>query len=229
MTIIKLNEMLDFFLPRFCISCSKKLGNKENFVCPQCFSKLELASEIRLKEEFHRKFRNDKYISDFYSAFVFHEKSAIQKLIHSLKYEQNYHVGIFLGIKTGQILHNLIRQWNADLIVPIPLHQLRKAERGFNQSKEISKGLSKELRIKNNTRILKRNRFTQTQTKFTLIERKANIAGAFTLRNNKKIIGKRIILVDDVITTGATTTECAKLLIENGAEKVYALSVAIAA
>jgi ComF family protein len=221
--------MLDFLIPRFCISCSNKLGKKEHLICNLCFSQIEIASEKRIKEEFNRKFSGDKCISDFCSAFVFHDESEIQKLIHSLKYEQNYHVGIFLGIKTGQILHDLIEQWRADLIVPVPLHHLRKAERGFNQSKEISKGLSKELGIKKNSMILKRNRFTQTQTKFTLTERKSNIAGAFSIKNNKKIQGKTIILVDDVITTGATTTECAKLLIENGAERVYALSVAIAA
>lgn len=223
------NEILDFFLPRFCIACSIKLGKKEHLICDHCFSQIEIASEKRIKEEFERKFSRDKFISDFCSAFVFSDDSEIQKLVHSLKYEQNYHVGIFLGIKTGKILYDFIEQWQADLIIPVPLHHLRKAERGFNQSKEISKGLSKELGIKKSSMILKRNRFTQTQTKFTLIERKSNIAGAFSIKRNKKIQGKRIILVDDVITTGATTTECAKLLIENGAAKVYAISVAIAA
>ncbi len=71
-----------------------------------CFSQIEIASEKRIKEEFKRKFSRDKFISDFYSAFVFSDDSEIQKLIHSLKYEQNYHVGIFLGIKTGKILYD---------------------------------------------------------------------------------------------------------------------------
>ncbi|MCW8849457.1 MAG: hypothetical protein OQJ81_05700, partial [Melioribacteraceae bacterium] len=182
---------MDFFLPRFCISCSNKLGKKHRFICDLCYSKIELSSEKRINEEFLRKFSNDKYISDFYSAFVFYDESEIQKLIHSLKYEQNYHVGIFLGLKTGQIFNTLNKQWQADLIIPVPLHQLRKAERGFNQSNEISKGLTKELGIKKNSRLLKRNRFTKTQTKFTLLERKSNIEGAFSIKSNKNILGKR--------------------------------------
>ena len=221
--------MLDFFLPRFCISCANKLGNEERFICNPCFSKIELTTSIRIQEEFNRKFLHDKFVSNFYSAFVFHDNSAIQKLIHSLKYEQNYLLGIFLGKKTGQILNDFITKLNVDLIIPIPLHHLRKAERGFNQSQEISKGLSKELNISIKNNILSRTKFTKTQTKFTLIERKLNIEGAFKLKHKKEISGKKIILVDDVITTGATTSECAKLLVENGADKVYAISVAIAA
>ena len=229
MISFRFNEIFDLFLPRLCIACTNKLENDEQFICNQCFSKIELATNVRIKEEFNRKFRRDNFISNFYSAFVFHDDSEIQKLIHSLKYEQNYLLGIYLGRKTGQILNDNIKKWNADLIIPIPLHHLRKAERGFNQSQEISKGLSKELNINFKNNIVSRNKFTKTQTKFTLIERKINIEGAFKIKRKKDISGKKIILVDDVITTGATTTECAKLLVENGAEKVYAISVAIAA
>ncbi len=95
----------------------------------------------------------------------------------------------FLELKLERYCMILIEQWQADLIIPVPLHHLRKAERGFNQSKEISKGLSKELGIKKSSMILKRNRFTKTQTKFTLIERKSNIDGAFSIKRNKKDSG----------------------------------------
>ena len=228
MIINKLKSLLDHILPRFCKGCQKKLTLFEKYICSSCYSTFEIAKADRINDEFRRKFSSDLLITDFNSAFVFHNDSVIQKLIHSLKYEQNFLVGKFLGLKTCQVLRNKIQSWQADLIIPIPLHHLRKAERGFNQSMEIAKGVRSELGIKINNRVLRRNRFTKTQTKFSLEERKTNIDGAFSIRNKQKIEGKNIILIDDVITTGATTKECAKMLVENGAAKVYALSVAIA-
>ena len=137
-------------------------------------------------------------------------------------------IGKYLGKVVANQLAEDINKWKADLILPIPLHSLRKTDRGFNQAEEIVKGLSRELGIKQNSRIIKRKRYTQTQTKLTLVERKQNIEDAFQLRRNNAIIDKNIILVDDVITTGATISECASLLLNGGAKNIYALSVAIA-
>jgi len=224
----KFTFLIDFFLPRFCIGCSNKLKESEKIICLTCNSNFEVANENRIQNEFQRKFNNDNLIKDFSSAFVFYDDSEIQKLIHSLKYDQNFLIGKFLGRKTAQILIKNIESWNADLIIPIPLHSLRKADRGFNQASEIAKGISQKIKIPQKSNIVRRHRFTQTQTQLTFSERKNNIEGAFTLRKNKQIIDKTIILVDDVITTGATISECAKLLKENGAKNIYAVSVAIA-
>lgn len=224
-----LNHVFDLFLPQFCINCSAKVSIDEKFICSICYKKIELASVERIRNEFDRKFQTDRLISDFNSAYVFHNDSEIQNLIHALKYDQNYLLGIFLGKKISSLLSNKIMLWNADLIIPIPLHNLRKAERGYNQSLEITKGISRETGIRYSNSIMKRNKFTATQTKFTLSERKENISGAFSIKNKKKIIDKKIILVDDVITTGATISECAEVLKTNGAKEVFALSVAIAA
>ena len=229
MIINKLEILFDFLLPRVCKGCETKLTLAEQYICSSCYSTFEIATESRIGSEFIRKFSKDRAITDFNSAFVFHDDSIIQKLIHSLKYEQNFQIGKFLGKKTGEILSNKIHGWQADFIIPVPLHHLRKAERGFNQSKEIAKSISQLLNIRLKENILSRDRFTKTQTKFSLEERKSNIEGAFKISNKKCIRGKVIILVDDVITTGATTKECAKVLIENGAAEVFALSVAIAA
>lgn len=228
MTKTILNSLFDLILPRFCEGCKTKLAHFEEYLCSSCSATLEIAEEKRIIDEFKRKFSEDLIISDFNSAFVFHNESAIQKLIHSLKYEQNFLIGKYLGVRTYELLRDKIKNWHADLIIPIPLHHLRKAERGFNQSKEIAKGVSSKLNIKVNDKVVRRKRFTKTQTKFSLEERKVNIDGAFCVTNKKKIKGKKIILIDDVITTGATTKECAKMLLENGAAKVYALSVALA-
>jgi len=220
--------LFDFFLPRLCITCNVKLNSYNETICPECYLKLEVTSSERIQNEFDRKFKQNSLIKDFSSAFVFRDKSEIQKLIHSLKYNQNFPVGKYLGKKTAEILYNKIISWEPDIIIPIPLHSLRKAERGFNQASEIAKGISEKVNIPHKSRIIKRKRFTNTQTKLSLQERKINISGAFTIRQKKYIKNKNIILVDDVITTGATISECAKLLSDNGAKNIYAVSAAIA-
>jgi competence protein ComFC len=221
-------SLFDFFLPRLCVVCEIKISVSEIIICSDCYANFEIATKTRIQNEFKRKFTKEKLIADFLSAFIFHNDSEIQKLIHSLKYDQNFLVGKFLGGKTAEILNSKINYWNADLILPVPLHSLRKAERGFNQACEIAKGISRRVNVPLKLNILKRNRFTKTQTKLNLLERKKNIVGAFKLNKKKKINGKTIILVDDVITTGATISECARILMDNGAKRIYAISVAIA-
>ena len=115
-----------------------------------------------------------------------------------------------------------------DLIIPIPLHQLKKAERGYNQSFYIAKGLGEILNVTASDRIVKRRKYTESQTTMTLVERQENISDAFKIRNKKIINGKVILLIDDVITTGATISECGKILLDSGAKKIFAASIAIA-
>ena len=223
-----LKKIFDSFLPRLCVACNKKLEISDDIICVNCLSTFELVSNDLLFKEFQRKFADDEYVDDFSSAFIFRENSRLQKVIHSLKYDANFNSGKFLGKKIADILNNKLISWNADLMIPIPLHKLRKADRGYNQSGEIVKGLASTTNIKFENNILKRKRFTPSQTKLTMDERKNNVEGAFTIENTKIIQSKKIILVDDVITTGATMSECAKLLINNGADKVFGVSVAIA-
>lgn len=223
------NLFLDFFLPRICISCNSKLSSNDKIICCECFNKIEKADEERIEKEFRRKFLKEEVIAGFCSAFVFYDDSVLQKIIHSLKYDHNYHVGKYLGLRSAEIMSEIIYGWEPDLILPVPLHSLRKAERGFNQSAEIAKGISKALKIPFRSKTLKRNKYTHTQTNFNLEERKENVHDAFSAKKGNIIKGAKVIIVDDVITTGATVTECGNKLLAAGAEKVFAVSVAIAA
>jgi ComF family protein len=215
-------------LPRFCFSCSRKLSSNEEVVCPECISKIKLVTQDHLQHEFDRKFKEKKIITGFTSLYLFEKDKELQHIIHSLKYNQRFLVGYFLGKELGNALKPVILNWNIDIIVPIPLHHLKKAERGYNQSFYIAKGLSVVTKLPINNRIIKRKKFTQSQTTMNLKERQENINGAFTIKSKNKLSGKNILLIDDVITTGATTSECGKILLQHGANKVYAASVAIA-
>jgi len=160
--------------------------------------------------------------------FVFEKDKALQLLIHSIKYNKRFLIAKFLGILIGENLRQEIMNWNIDIIVPIPLHSLRKVDRGFNQSKYIAIGMGKDLGINVGSNLLKRTRYTETQTNLTMKEREENISDAFQAKHKRLIEGKTFLLVDDVITTGATTKECGKVLLANGAAKVFACSAAIA-
>ncbi|MCH8942113.1 MAG: ComF family protein [Bacteroidetes bacterium] len=169
-----------------------------------------------------------KLISGFTTHYIFENDKELQHIIHSIKYSNKFAVGKRLGEMIAEIRGNEIKTWNIDLIVPVPLHHLKKANRGYNQSFYIAKGLGKSLNIPVNQSILKRVKFTQTQTTLTLVERQENVGNAFKVKKTKLVEGKNILIIDDVITTGATQNECAKVLKEDGANKIYACATAIA-
>ena len=223
-----ITSFFDFFLPRFCPSCNKKLLADEPVVCPECISKIKLSDDERIKSEYKRKFASTGVISDFISLYVFEKDKELQHIIHSLKYNKRFSTGKFLGNILAENLKQKISRWKIDFIIPVPLHHLKKAERGYNQSFYIAKGLSKGLNIPVAQNFIKRKRFTESQTTMTLKERQGNIEGAFKAKRNLNLKGKNILLVDDVITTGSTVLECGKVLIKTAANKVYAVSVAIA-
>ena len=138
-----------------------------------------------------------------------------------------------IGNYYGSILANDVLKYenlNVDYIIPVPLHISKKRERGYNQSDCICDGLAEVLDISVIKKCLKRKKFTQTQTKLSREERKLNVKGAFELREKFKNIiqEKNIIIVDDVITTGSTILECARVLKAAGCEKIIACSIALA-
>lgn len=222
------NNLFDFILPRFCCSCRTKLSVNQDTMCGNCVSKIQRSTSSRLQREYERKFLDNKIISEFYSPFVFEKDKELQHAIHALKYDKRFPVGIFLGKVLATEIKSNKTSWNFDLIIPIPLHQLKKAERGYNQSYYIAKGVGKELRVKVSDRVVKRTKYTESQTTMNLNQREENISGAFKIRNQKMVRRKSILLLDDVITTGATISECGKMLLESGATKIYAASIAIA-
>lgn len=222
-----LKSIFDFFLPRFCLNCNKKLSLHINYVCDYCKSLIETADSEFIQKEFEKKFLEESIIKDFQSSFLFSDVSPIQNLVHHLKYSQNYKLGIFLGEYASAIRQPEIETWKIDFVIPVPLHRIKKAERGYNQAYYIASGIGNQLKIPVNTDIIKRDKYTQSQTTFNIFERKANMSEAFSIKQEKKIKGKNILLVDDVITTGATISACAKVLKEKKAKNIFAFSVAI--
>jgi len=218
--------ILDFISPRFCVSCNVTLFTDQKFICEKCFSNISTLQDHEINSEFDRKFNHNNLVDDYNSLFLFEEEGPLQDLIHNLKYNQKFKIGIFLGEKLGEGKKDIIAGWNVDYIIPIPLYHLKRIERGYNQALYIAKGLSKTSKIKINESCVKRVKNTLSQTKLSNEERKGNMLGAFKVKSSKSIKGKNIIILDDVITTGTTVIELAKVLKKHGANKVFSLSVA---
>jgi competence protein ComFC len=222
-----LNRILSFALPSICINCEAPLDEDSKYLCRDCSSQLiPLDHKLDIINE---RFRNTPYTDEALSIFLFREGTPIQSLIHGLKYRQMKSIGRTYGKKLGEaIADNYDTKY--DLIIPVPLHKTKRRERGYNQSDYICTGMNETLHLDVTSDCLKRTRYTKTQTQLTREERKENVSNAFELNKkySDKILRRNIILVDDVITTGATILECARILKENHCGKLLTCSIALA-
>ncbi len=221
-----LQGFLGFALPNTCLCCEAVLDSSSNFICGKCKSKL-------VKFDENHPWKDEEItrgnIDDSFSIYRFVEGTEIQTLLHALKYEKMKSVGTMFGREIG----NRISKMNGvkfDFAIPVPLHRAKERERTYNQSRYICKGIGETLNIAAPDNFMKRNRFTETQTRLDKSERRENVHGAFVVNPKFKqiIAGKNIILADDVITTGATILECARILKESGCGKILICSAAYA-
>ena len=219
---------LDFILPNSCQACGNKIHLNEVLLCNDCFRQIEYVKDEFAAAQYERHFSKNNYISDYCSMYKFEKDSPLQTLLHNMKYKNHFRNGLNLGQLTAKYNEIKMSKWDLDLIIPVPLHRVKKAERGYNQALYIGKGISGTLNVKLSAGILQRRKLTETQTKLHIDERKVNVENAFKIKNQKHAEGKNVLLVDDVITTGSTINECAKALLNSGATKVYAASIALA-
>jgi ComF family protein len=219
-------SILDVIYPPLCLCCENLLVGGDKHVCVSCWESLKrVETDLPLFLQTRDKLLAGGVVDDLVSLYVFEKEGGFQKIIHAVKYSGTSSLGIDLGRRLGQNLktHKTI----ADTLVPIPLHKRKLRERGYNQSEFIARGLSDVTGIPVNANYVERAKFTQTQTTLSMEERRMNMERAFTCVSSE-VEGKVIVLVDDVITTGATITSCAHMLKERGATRVIATSVALA-
>ncbi len=150
----------------------------------------------------------------------------VRDLIHRLKYNGRVQLCRPLGLLTGQQLGAFAEAASADLVIPVPLHVKRLRQRGFNQAVLLGEILAGLWRLPLSRANLQRIRWTEPQVNLSAAERVANVRGAFAVSEPALLKGKRIILVDDVFTTGSTVTECARVLLKAGAAEVSVVTIA---
>lgn len=219
----------DFFFLTACFHCGNRLSDGESRVCARCWSSLTpvLRNDYTYRIMTER-FRESGIIDEFVPLYYFEKGKVLQGLSHSLKYEEITSFGRELGEKIGAAVKR--EEIVAHAVIPVPLNKRKERERGYNQSEFIAQGVSDVTGIRTLMTAARRVKYTTTQTKLNADMRKENIADAFAVdeRQKEKIVGKTVILVDDIITTGSTIQELGKMLKEAGAKKIIAASAGLA-
>ena len=201
------------FFPNLCQGCKKPLMREEQVICIGCYCHLAETNYHHIKdnETAMRLFARVSF-QHATSFSYFTEEGLLQHLIHGLKYKGQKQNGIFLGKELGKVIRD--QSWDIDAIIPVPLHPRKEAKRGYNQSECIAEGISEILKVPILSKALVRSRFTESQTDKTREQRIQNVSNAFKVKHPELIKGRHLLLIDDVVTTGATLEACAASLLE---------------
>lgn len=209
-----LNDLFNLIFPNCCYTCGEILDNCK-YICSKCFKNIQ-------QTNYHKNPRSNELFAFFYKYFeiegafsmFYYEKSDIlANLIHRLKYNNKKNIGIWLGELYGKILKKDFKH-NFDYIIPVPLHKSKERQRGYNQSKMIAIGLNKYISGCINECSLIKVKKTNSQTLKGKRKRRTDIIDTFKLINAELLCGKKILLVDDIITSGSTMQECIKTIKE---------------
>lgn len=232
--------LADIIYPRVCLACKNKIteSSVDKLICPACWSKIrknlppfchrcgrQLKPPYLTKNICSKCLKKDLHFDRAFSPCIY--EGTTKELIHSFKYNNRDHLGQALS----NLMVEFIKEYNLaidviDYIVPVPLYKTRLREREFNQAQVLSKHIAEEFDKKTSQDILIRNRYTKTQTELETTERYKNVKGSFTVQNEQLIKDKNILLIDDVLTTGATTSEASFALKLAGANIVFVLTLA---
>jgi ComF family protein len=220
-----LNDFFSLFFPRVCQACGATLFKTEEVICTFCNYHLP-------RTNFHLE--QDNWVSrtfwgrtDVFSAtalFYFNKGGKVQHLIHRLKYNGEKEIGIFLGKQYGYDLQKSPFFNSVKVVLPVPLHSKKEKKRGYNQSEMFAIGLAQTMQIELVKNNLIKTMATESQTRKSRFKRWENVKEIFVVKDAEKLEGKHVLLVDDVITTGATIESCANTLL-----KVPGIRVSVAA
>jgi len=221
-----LSDLISLLFPRVCAISGKPLAKGEKYVSIAYATSLPKYNLSDANENLYRKFSGLVNVKQVWAYYKFNKKSGVQNLLHHIKYKNQPEVGELTSYWFGEAILRLKPE--IDLVVPIPLHPAKKRKRGYNQADYIAKGIAEKLQVKWMADAMIRKVNTETQTKKGRKERFSNTRDIYQVNNIHAITGKKILLVDDVITTGATIGQCAQLLLEAGCSEVSVAALAAA-
>ena len=222
-------SVVDLLYPHLCPGCGNDLVQRDIQLCIYCLSDLPHTSfALYADNPVEKLFSGRLKVQAAHSEFYFTKSELIQKLLHQLKYKGNKQIGHFLGTIIGASLLESKRFTDLDFIIPLPLHPKKQFRRGYNQAAVIGEGISAVLKIPMLEKCVIKTISTETQTKKNRIKRWQNVSESFSITDHQIINGKRILLVDDVITTGATIEACGNVILTIPRTKLSVVSVAYA-
>jgi ComF family protein len=224
-----LSNTAHLFYPHICSGCGSDLLPEGNQLCARCISNLPHTNyAMTAANPIEKIFWGRIPVKAAHSEFYFAKESLVQQLIHQLKYKGNQEIGVYLGEIMGRTLIKSNRFMNIDAIVPLPLYPDKERKRGYNQAAVICSGMSAVMGIPVLLNNLVRQRFTETQTKKHRTERWENVEGSFAVKNAGALQGRHLLLVDDVVTTGATLEAGAAALLKANAVTLSIATLSIA-
>lgn len=207
-------SLIHFAYPKICLCCNRSEPLSDDIFCLDCSLDLPYTSfftdtnsdmKLRLSSRFEIQYA--------IAIFYFFKDGKVQDLMHNLKYRRKSNIGKHLGTQFGEKWKASNQLSTPDLVIPVPLHQKRQFQRGYNQSYVFGKAIADELGIPIRS-VLKKVRHTESQTRKSRLERIENIKNTITINQKIDLKNKHILLVDDVLTTGATLEICANVILE---------------
>ena len=219
-----ISNLLHLFYPHICLGCGTDILEDDHPICLKCLHILprtDFASspDNPVEKMFWGRINTHGVTSEFY----FVKGNVIQSLIHEFKYKGNKNIGLYLGRMMGRSIEGSDRFKEINALVPLPLFADKERKRGYNQSLVICRGIAEVLNVPVISGNVIREKATETQTRKKRKERWQNVESSFGVINNEELINKHVLLVDDVITTGATLEACATEIL-----KVPGLTLSIA-
>lgn len=223
------NTFLSLIFPDPCSACNKFLAKGEKIICTQCRFDLPYTNyHVHPNQNpLYYKFAGMIPLTHALAYLKFTKKGKVQKILHALKYNNYPEIGTLMGQLYGHILQQSEENYtDFDIILPVPLHPSRQRSRGYNQSAYFAKGLSESLQVPFSETVIQRTKKTETQTKKGKLDRWENVTKIFAVKEPQYIQQQAILLVDDVVTTGATLQACLKILQQYGAKELSIAAIA---
>ena len=203
------SDLLYLLYPEYCLSCNSEAPARLQLFCIPCLSKLPFSDHFSVREhELYLRFLGRQEIIFSAALFDMYMGGAVHRIIYNFKYHRKRQIGVLLGEYFGKRLETQNVASTIDFIIPVPIHKQRLRKRGFNQSLEFAKGIHKVLDIPILQNILIKQKSTSSQTKKGRRNRLDNVKDSFYLNTPETIREKHILLVDDIVTTGATLDAC---------------------
>jgi ComF family protein len=222
-----LRDFVSLFFPTQCVACGENLVKGEETICTNCLLELpETGHHLHNDNALLNRMAYRIPIKYGMACYRFTKNGRVQRLLHALKYKGRPEIGTRLGRVFGEKLVEAGIYHGFDLILPVPLHISRLRKRGYNQSAKFGEGLAEKLMIPCADFAITRVQKTDTQTNKSRVSRWENIANMFSVAIPEMVKGKSILLVDDVITTGATIEACANALLAAGTRELSIACIA---
>ena len=225
-------DLLALLFPESCFACNGAMVKGERYICTDCNIKLPYTDfhehGATERNPLQRRFWGKVPFRFAFAYVYFQSKGRVQRLLHQLKYKGAKDLGEHLGQRYGSLLKDFQYNEQFDLIVPVPLHKQKLRKRSYNQSDFFARGLAEAMDLPARTDVLIRTINTSTQTRKDRLNRWHNVEQVFEVSNPEEVKEKRILIVDDVLTTGATLEACAVAMLKAGAAEVSIVTIAAA-